>query len=94
MPKIIFFGNGPLADYSKAILAETPNMLPQLKQAKVVDAGGAGFVSILEGIVSYLNGNPVFVLNSSPSHAKMLHQILEKSINGCSFHIKLLIIRI
>ena len=58
---------GKILEYSKNILLETPNMLPQLKQAKVVDAGGSGFVSVLEGIVSYLNGNPVKISNDSES---------------------------
>lgn len=35
-------------------LAETPELLPVLKKAGVVDAGGRGFVVILEGIYSVL----------------------------------------
>ena len=35
-------------------LDETPEMLPVLKKAGVVDAGGQGYVCILEGIVSFL----------------------------------------
>ncbi len=35
-------------------LAKTPDMLPVLKQAGVVDAGGQGLVYILEGMLSYL----------------------------------------
>ncbi len=35
-------------------LAETPEMLPVLKKAGVVDAGGRGFVVILEGMYSVL----------------------------------------
>ncbi len=37
---------------AKKALAETPEMLPVLKQAGVVDAGGRGFVVILEGMYS------------------------------------------
>ena len=33
-------------------LAETPELLPTLKKAGVVDAGGKGFVTILEGMLS------------------------------------------
>lgn len=40
-------------------LAKTPEMLPALKQANVVDAGGCGFVAVLKGMISYLNGEPV-----------------------------------
>ncbi len=37
-------------------LARTPDQLPVLKKAGVVDAGGQGFVYILEGMVSVLEG--------------------------------------
>lgn len=36
-------------DDAKAALDNTPNLLPVLKEAGVVDAGGAGLVKILEG---------------------------------------------
>ena len=39
-------------------LAKTPEMLPILKQTGVVDAGGAGFVCVLKGMVAALNGTP------------------------------------
>jgi DegV family protein with EDD domain len=35
-------------------LANTPNQLPVLRQAGVVDAGAQGFVDLLEGIASYI----------------------------------------
>lgn len=37
-------------------LAKTPEQLPVLKQAGVVDSGGQGFVFILEGFLAYVNG--------------------------------------
>ena len=37
-------------------LQETPEQLPMLKQAGVVDAGGLGFLRILEGIISSYEG--------------------------------------
>jgi len=40
-------------------LDQTPEMLPILKEAHVVDAGGCGFVTILRGMLSALVGNPV-----------------------------------
>ena len=39
-------------------LAQTPELLPVLKQTGVVDAGGAGFVCVLRGMVAALEGNP------------------------------------
>lgn len=41
---------------AEEILAQTPEMLPALKRAKVVDSGGAGFVSILAGMTAALTG--------------------------------------
>ncbi|MBR2474580.1 MAG: DAK2 domain-containing protein [Clostridia bacterium] len=40
-------------------LAKTPDMLPQLKQANVVDAGGSGFVAVLQGMLAALRHHPV-----------------------------------
>ena len=37
-------------------LDRTPDLLPVLKSAGVVDAGGLGFVSLLEGVVLFLRG--------------------------------------
>src|SRR5213078_2758427 len=37
-------------------VAGTPDLLPILKQAGVVDAGGQGFCTILEGIWRYIRG--------------------------------------
>src|SRR6266702_2527790 len=37
-------------------VARTPDLLPALKQAGVVDAGGQGFCTILEGILRYTRG--------------------------------------
>lgn len=43
---------GAAIDGAKAALEETPELLPALKKAGVVDAGGKGFVTILEGMMS------------------------------------------
>lgn len=40
-------------------LAQTPEMLPALKQANVVDAGGSGFVAVLEGMLAALKKHPI-----------------------------------
>ena len=37
-------------------LKKTPEQLPILKQAGVVDAGGEGFVRVLEGVLAYFDG--------------------------------------
>jgi DegV family protein with EDD domain len=40
-------------------LANTPNQLPALKQAGVVDAGGQGFVDLLDGIWTFIESGHV-----------------------------------
>ena len=44
---------------AKDALAETVNQNPVLKKAGVVDAGGMGFVTILEGMLSSLRGQDI-----------------------------------
>ncbi len=50
-------------------LAETQEMLPQLKQAGVVDAGGQGLVFIFEGFLSAMNGTVIALTDSSIASA-------------------------
>ncbi len=47
--------------YEKATetLAKTPEMLPVLKRARVVDSGGCGFVHIVDGMRKALSGEPI-----------------------------------
>ncbi len=40
-------------------LARTPDLLPVLKEAGVVDAGGAGFVLFLDALLQVVDGRPV-----------------------------------
>src|SRR5690606_11722968 len=50
---------GPVAvlqialEAGRETLARTPDMLPILKQAGVVDAGGLGYLRLLEGLIAY-----------------------------------------
>lgn len=44
---------------ARATLAKTPEMLPLLREAGVVDAGGQGYVTLLEGMCLYLAGRSV-----------------------------------
>ncbi|HTK07801.1 MAG TPA: DAK2 domain-containing protein [Ktedonobacteraceae bacterium] len=41
---------------ARKAVAHTPELLPALRQAGVVDAGGQGFCTILEGILRYIRG--------------------------------------
>ena len=40
-------------------LARTPELMAVLKEAGVVDAGGKGFVRMVEGVVRYIEGDPI-----------------------------------
>lgn len=51
-------------DSAAKALATTPDLLPILKKAGVVDAGGQGFVLILEGMRSVFNGNGIIASTS------------------------------
>ena len=42
--------------HAEYVLSETPNMLPVLKEAGVVDSGGKGLVEVIRGIADFLNG--------------------------------------
>jgi hypothetical protein len=45
--------------YAEEVLAKTPDMLPVLKEAGVVDSGGQGLVEVLRGCIMAYEGNPV-----------------------------------
>ena len=58
----------PLVDHlvsqARESLAGTPELLPVLKKAGVVDAGAKGFVSLLEGVLLFINGDPLVSVES------------------------------
>ena len=51
-------------------LAETTEMNPVLKKSWVVDAGGKGYLIILEGMLSSLRGEPMPEVEEEPEHDK------------------------
>ena len=51
-------------------LVETTEMNPVLKKAGVVDAGGKGYLIILEGMLSSLRGEPMPEVEEEPEHDK------------------------
>lgn len=48
-----------LLEAAEESLERTPDLLPALKRAGVVDAGGMGFVALLEGVAHFLHGDPI-----------------------------------
>ncbi|HSG48268.1 MAG TPA: DegV family protein, partial [Longimicrobiales bacterium] len=59
----------PLVDHlvgqARDSLARTPDLLPVLRAAGVVDAGAKGFVSLLEGVRSLIAGDPLTAVEVS-----------------------------
>lgn len=58
-----------IIEYGHEVLAQTPDMLPVLKQAGVVDAGGRGLLYILEGALKQMGGDLPVTLNDGQSTA-------------------------
>ena len=48
-------------------LENTPNLLPTLKQAGVVDSGGIGIIYVFEGMQKYINGESLELSNEAPT---------------------------
>ncbi|KYH35905.1 dihydroxyacetone kinase subunit DhaL [Clostridium tepidiprofundi DSM 19306] len=48
-----------VCNHCEAVLNKTPDMLPALKKAKVVDAGGMGLLILLKGMLEALQGNVI-----------------------------------
>ena len=51
-------------------LEKTPELLPVLKEANVVDAGGYGFLFLISGMLAALNQNPVEAENATETAVK------------------------
>ena len=48
-----------LVEEARESLARTPDLLPVLRSAGVVDAGAKGFVYVLEGVLLSMSGDPL-----------------------------------
>jgi uncharacterized protein len=69
-PDIAAFMAGLLAEAEQA-LARTPELMAVLKEAGVVDAGGKGFVRMLEGVVRFIEGDPILAVPAEQIAAEM-----------------------
>ena len=54
-------------ELASAALKRTPELLPALKEAGVVDSGGAGYLCMVEGMLQALTGEEIAVAQSQPS---------------------------
>jgi len=60
-------------DQAKETLIKTPELLPVLKEAGVVDSGGAGFIKIIEGWMMALNGQMLSEAEAQPVQQNVEH---------------------
>lgn len=76
----------PAADAS---VQNTPELLPVLKQAGVVDSGGKGLYFILEGMLRYFNGEPLDVptVSVQPMSAMNLQNAMESVEEGQDYEV-------
>ena len=65
----------------KIALNKTPDMLPVLKEAGVVDAGGCGFILIIEGMLRSLKGRSLKEEENTEKNIPVLIKIWEKFLN-------------
>jgi DAK2 domain fusion protein YloV len=63
--------------HAEKVLAKTPEMLPALKQAGVVDAGGKGLLFFFQGVIAGLKGQPITIKKAVPVEKKELFAPVE-----------------
>lgn len=74
---------------SEVALARTPELLAVLKEAGVVDAGGKGFVRMFEGIVRFIQGDPILAAgpvpaDEAPAPAALVEVAAERDYQFCT----------
>lgn len=63
-----------LCEAAQISLDHTPELLPILKEANVVDSGGSGLVTVFKGFNAYLHGNPVQESEAQTETASEVHE--------------------
>jgi DegV family protein with EDD domain len=81
--------SGDIGEFMSRLLAEaeqtlarTPELMAVLKEAGVVDAGGKGFVRMLEGVVRFIEGDPILPVSddSGPAAAFIPAALVEVAV--------------
>ncbi|MDV3166985.1 MAG: DAK2 domain-containing protein [Vigna little leaf phytoplasma] len=77
-----------LLKYARISLEKTPMLLSVLKKSKVVDSGGAGFISILEGMLLYLNNIELKEENIINHNFSSTNNIINRNVanNNIKYH--------
>ncbi|HEY7612797.1 MAG TPA: DegV family protein [Gemmatimonadales bacterium] len=77
-----------LLEEGEAALARTPELMAALKEAGVVDAGGKGFVRMIEGVVRYIEGDPILpaaeVELGTAAPAAFVEVVAERDFQFCT----------
>ncbi len=73
-----------VAEEGRLSLQRTPDLLPVLKEAGVVDAGGAGYLLLLSSFLHVANGRPIPVPAEAPVNAANAAEVPKRQINNDS----------
>jgi DAK2 domain fusion protein YloV len=75
--------------HGEEVLARTPEQLPILKEAGVVDAGGAGVLEVMRGIAAHVRGEPLPELQAVTAGIPLdVHQELSRYRYCTSFFVE------
>ena len=67
-----------IIEHGDKVLASTPELLPVLKEAGVVDSGGQGLMEFLRGALSGLKGEKIELISGAPSQPARGAGLLEE----------------
>ncbi len=73
---------GAVIEHSRYVLSQTPEMLPVLKQAGVVDSGGQGLVEVLSGAYDAFLGKELDLTMDSRMEARPTPAVSSEAMNA------------
>ena len=73
-----------ILDEARMSLANTPELLPVLKEVGVVDSGGTGLVVILEGFKAAMDGHPFVMEEKESTTAKAAMELENEEFGYCT----------
>ena len=65
-------------EHAEEVLAKTPDMLPVLKEAGVVDSGGQGLLEVIKGAYDAFLGKEIDYTAITPGTARELQRSVQK----------------
>ena len=69
-------------DYGDEVLSKTPDMLPVLKEAGVVDSGGQGLMTVVKGALACLKGEDVNIIITDSDMSPAAAPVAERKSRG------------